>query len=269
MAKHLRNEACPKCRKVGHDRSGDNLAVYSDDSRYCWKCGYFRNGSNSIAEFLDKRNKPVPNKHRPLNLPDDCIPSYPNDVLEWLHKYQLTQSDIVKAGALYSQNGVTTKKGTFTRLLCFPFWQYTDNDMLLLGYQARVFGDGKEKCKWLSFGDVQTIVNILNNGVGHALIKTTRLVLVEDLISAIKVSRLGISAMPLFGVNIKSRIGQFRVLNPLELIIFLDPDQHKHSIEESNLLRLNGFKAHTVLSKKDPKEYTYDELKELLKVGQH
>lgn len=269
MAKHLYNEACPRCRKDGHDKSGDNLAVYSDDSRYCWRCGYFHNGSNSIAGFLDSRAKPVLNKYRTLNLPDDCIPSFPTDVLCWLDKYQLIQSDIIKAGALYSQNGRITKKGRFSRLLCFPFWQYLDNDMILLGYQARVFGEGKEKCKWLSFGDVQSIVHVLNNGVGHALIKTTRLVLVEDIISAIKVSRLGISAMPLFGVNIKSRIGQFRVLNPLELIIFLDPDQHKHSITESNLLRLNGFKTHTVLSKKDPKEYTYDELKELLKVGQH
>lgn len=269
MAKHLHNEACPKCRKDGHDKSGDNLAVYSDDSCYCWKCGYFRNGSNSIAGFLAKRNKPIPNKYRSINLPDDCQPCFPDEVLTWIGKYDLTESDLLNVGALYSHEGITKlHKGETIRLdklLCFPFWD-KDN---LLGYQARVFGVNKDKGKWYSKGDVQTIVHVLNNGVGHALIKTTRLVLVEDLISAIKISRLGISAMPLFGVNIKSRIGQFRVLSPLELIIFLDPDQHKHSIEESNLLRLNGFQVHTVLSKKDPKEYTYEELKELLKVGQH
>lgn len=36
----VRHEACPKCRSEGNDRSGNNLAVYSDLSTYCFSCGY-------------------------------------------------------------------------------------------------------------------------------------------------------------------------------------------------------------------------------------
>ncbi len=48
------------------------------------------------------------------------------------------------------------------------------------------------------------------------------------------------------------------------LDIFLDADMHQHSLKESNVMRLNGFKTHVILSKCDPKEYTYNELKEIL-----
>jgi archaellum biogenesis ATPase FlaH len=36
----VRHEACPRCRKNGRDRTGDNLAVYSDDSCHCFSCSY-------------------------------------------------------------------------------------------------------------------------------------------------------------------------------------------------------------------------------------
>lgn len=32
--------ACPRCRKNGKDFSGDNLSVYTDNSKYCFACGY-------------------------------------------------------------------------------------------------------------------------------------------------------------------------------------------------------------------------------------
>lgn len=264
------NEPCPKCRENGEDRAGDNLARYSDGSGYCWKCKYIIVATDCIGQFLSKRNSEIPSEHRiierKIHLPDDCQPTFTDEVLAWINQYELSESDLLNVGALYSHNGIEKKHKNerikLDRLLCFPFWD-KDN---LLGYQARVFGSNKDKGKWYSKGDVQTIVNILFCGrVGQAKNDASRLVLTEDVISAMKVSKVGIQAMPLFGVNIKSRIGQFRVLNPLELIIFLDPNMHKHSLIEAATLRLNGFKVHTILSDKDPKEYSYNELKELLK----
>lgn len=40
MGTAVRNEPCPQCRENGNDASGDNLIVYSDDSCYCFACGY-------------------------------------------------------------------------------------------------------------------------------------------------------------------------------------------------------------------------------------
>lgn len=40
----LRTEACPKCRSMGRDNSGDNLTVYlnsdGSESSHCWSCKY-------------------------------------------------------------------------------------------------------------------------------------------------------------------------------------------------------------------------------------
>ena len=267
------NEACPKCRENGEDRSGDNLARYTDGSGYCWKCKHVVVADNYINQFLSKRDGALSGKHRPvtrkIHLPEDCQPTFSDEVLAWINQYELSESDLLNVGTLYSHNGIEktykNQRIKLDRLLCFPFWD-KDN---LLGYQARVFGSNKDKGKWYTKGDVQTIVNILFCGkVGQGKNDASRVVLTEDVISALKVSKLGIRAMPLFGVNIKSRIAQFRVLKPLELIIFLDPDMHKHSLLEAATLRLNGFKVHTILSDKDPKEYSYKELKNVLKCSE-
>lgn len=43
-SKVLRHEACPKCRKMGRDNSGDNLAIYLDEngeeSAHCFSCKF-------------------------------------------------------------------------------------------------------------------------------------------------------------------------------------------------------------------------------------
>lgn len=40
MGRVVKREACPDCREQGKDRSGDNLAVYEDGSKYCHACDY-------------------------------------------------------------------------------------------------------------------------------------------------------------------------------------------------------------------------------------
>lgn len=40
MAEFIKKVSCPRCRKNGRDASGDNLAVYSDESCHCFSCGY-------------------------------------------------------------------------------------------------------------------------------------------------------------------------------------------------------------------------------------
>ena len=45
MAHFVRHAKCPECTKLGKDRDGNNLGVYSDGSVYCFACGYTRNAS--------------------------------------------------------------------------------------------------------------------------------------------------------------------------------------------------------------------------------
>ena len=55
MGQFIRKEACPKCRGKGADRSGDNLVVYEDNSKYCFSCGYTIPSEQWLAENGDNK----------------------------------------------------------------------------------------------------------------------------------------------------------------------------------------------------------------------
>lgn len=254
MSRYYKNVPCPKCRENGEDKTGDNLSLYKDGSGYCWKCHYYILSDNILSNYKQKHsNNNTPIIMPKITLPKDCTADYPSKCIAWINSYELDKSDVLYNGVLYSEK---------EERLIFPFW----NGETLEGWQGRYFGTDNKKAKWYSRGDVQSIIHILKNGrVGHHENDASRLVLCEDIVSAIKVSKLGISAMPLFGVNIKARIPQFRVLSYLEYIIFLDEDMHQHSLKESRTMRLNGLNVCTILSEKDPKEHSYQELECLLR----
>ena len=44
------HEACPSCRGLGNDNSGDNLARYSDGHGYCFACNYHEQGNGVITK---------------------------------------------------------------------------------------------------------------------------------------------------------------------------------------------------------------------------
>ena len=260
----IKNTACPKCREQGKDKHGDNMAVYSDGSSHCWSCGYFDLGNSVVTRFLDKGSGTVPDPYTGINLPEDSDTNYPQQALDWLYQYDLNKQDIYNNGILWSDKEC--------RLL-FPYW---DNGVLL-GWQGRFFGTDTTKKKWHSRGKLENVAHVLFNGrgfipdngiapaiserVGHAMNDATRLVITEDVVSAIKVSKCGIHTMPIFGTNIKSRWSQIRILNYQEVILWLDPDMYTKMIKESRVGVLNGIKTSCVLSKHDPKEQNYEEIR--------
>jgi hypothetical protein len=253
MSKYIKNVPCPKCRENGEDRTGDNLSMYSDGSAYCYKCHYYILSDNALSNYKAKHSNETLMLQIPkILLPKDCEPEYPDKCVNWINSYELDKSDMLHNGVLWSD-----QQGR----LVFPLW----NNGELLGWQGRYFGSDKSAPKWFSKGDMLKIVHVLFKGkVGQHNLDANQLILCEDIVSAIKVSKLGFHAMPLFGVNIKGRIPQFRVLRYLQYIIFLDEDMHQHSLKESLIMRLNGFKVHSILSSCDPKEYSYNKLKEIL-----
>lgn len=46
MGTVMTRKQCPKCASSGKDTAEDNLAVYDDDSSYCFSCGYYKKGSH-------------------------------------------------------------------------------------------------------------------------------------------------------------------------------------------------------------------------------
>ena len=43
-------EQCPKCADDGHDRSGDNMVVYSDGHKYCFRCETYVHGNSNTPK---------------------------------------------------------------------------------------------------------------------------------------------------------------------------------------------------------------------------
>lgn len=256
---HLRNTVCPKCREDGHDMAGDNLALYSDGSSYCWCCHYWTNGSNPLSKLLDRRVEHVP-KIPTVKLPIDSDVNLSSQASTWLDQYGITKSDRLKHNILYSEKGCRIREKQADNLLIFPYW----NDGELLAWQGRYFGIDKSIPKWVSRGKLEAVCHVINpfknKGVGHAGIKNDRLIIVEDVVSAIKVAKAGFYAMPIFGTNLKNRWRQIRVLSPIETILWLDGDMATKAIKEAHSARLQGLNVKALLSDLDPKCYNINDI---------
>lgn len=51
-------EPCPKCRAEGHDAKGDNLGVFDDGHKYCFKCGYQEQNGTKMQTAI-KQPEPI------------------------------------------------------------------------------------------------------------------------------------------------------------------------------------------------------------------
>jgi hypothetical protein len=241
----IKKEQCPMCKKLGKDNSKDNLAVYSDGRKWCFSCQYYE-FPNKITSFKNKIAEDDEIDYQLPYLPVDCDILYPHKAIEWIEQYQLTREDLYKHNVLWSE--------TMQRLI-FPVF----GDGHLIAWQGRYFGDLPDKPKWYGKGNLKDTYNILN--------QTNRIVLTEDIISAIKVSKCGVGAMPLYG-SFVGRERFKRLYNLInkddEVLVWLDPDKRKEGTKEAELGRLYGINCRTILSSYDPKEHSYEEIKRIL-----
>ena len=114
MAHCIKHTQCPECVKLGKDRSGNNLALYSDGSEYCFSCGYYRK-----ADGMQAIRKAAPKTDKPIQLPFDSTIELPQPVWEWLRQYSLTELD----EELTTKDPVT---GEYLEL-CFKCQEISDN----------------------------------------------------------------------------------------------------------------------------------------------
>lgn len=252
---------CPQCAKQGKDQSKDNLAVYSDGHSYCYSCGY-HSGLGLVSRFRQrsistgKLDKP----ESKLCLPEDCDVIYPERALDWVKQYELTKVDLLNHNTLWSES---------TQRLIFPVFGDTGLGSsacgVLLAYQGRYFGPAapegsRSYPKWHGQGNLKDTYNILGED-------SSKIVLCEDIISAIKMSKIT-RVMPLYGSHVG--IDRFKRLRMLiepsaEVWIYLDPDKRKESVVEARRGVLCGMKTRVIYSEADPKEESYESLQRILK----
>lgn len=239
----IKHERCPECAKHGNDRSGDNLAIYSDGHTYCFRCG-FGSRRTRIAERVERCEEAIV-------LPADVDTELPYEARKWLEQYHLSRVDFIKNHVMWSER--------YSRII-FPYFDQTG----LLAWQGRYIPCGKNKvevngkspAKWYSQGLIHEIIHPIN-------VNNREAVLVEDIISAIKVSKVK-GAIPLFGSSISGK--HFLRLKKIvdRVWIWLDPDMRPKSLKMASMGKLLGLDTHVIFSDHDPKEHSQEEIDKLL-----
>lgn len=243
MARFLQHEPCPKCG------SKDNLGRYDDGSCWCFGCGYYEHG-DSISRIksirkLDKGNL-VQNETPSISLPSDVDTYIPALARSWLGKYILTEYEIIHNKLLWSE---------YYQQLIFPYFNKYNQ---LEAWQGRSFKEGQRK--WFSQGNMKSLYHILPPEHGNDVV-----VLVEDIVSAIKVSRF-VPAMPVFCSTIG--LDRFKTLYSRfsRVKIWLDPNMRKQSLREALIGKQLGMDVQVIFSDKDPKEHKDEEILRLVAV---
>lgn len=248
MSHVLLHKACPACRENGKDRSGNNLAVYSDGHSFCFACGFHSNGSK-VTKIRNNFNQRIVLPEE-VNLPRDITEDLPQTCLNWLRSYELTSWEIQNSGAVWSP---------FRELLIFPIKRQRENQTL--GWIGRYFGK-EAKPKWIIKGKIKEEI-IFPLGI-EKLVLTNTVVFVEDLISAIKLSRYTV-AVPIFGAVIQPyHLLKAKALGAKKVLLWLDPDKQKETLQFATKYRMLGLPLFPIFTENDPKEHTAQFLQDKL-----
>lgn len=236
MATFLKHVACPNCG------SRDNRAIYNDGSEWCFGCGTPK--SAKISPYVTESRDD--NAEVDIRLPHDASHDYNDPGLSWLLKYELTIPELIKHNVYWSQ---------IKQQVLFAFYE---SEGVLGAYQARNFSPGS-KSKNYNKGDLSTILPIYHHN-DHSQSKV--LVLVEDPVSAIKISRYS-DAMPCLGSSLPtSKINALARLYGA-FLVWLDGNMYHNAQKIAMKFELLGSDATVVYTPNDPKDYSDKEIKHL------
>lgn len=232
-----KHEPCPSCG------SRDNLARYSDNHAFCFGCGYREAAkilNGKILTFAKEKN---------TSLPKDFTRAFPAKAYDWLKKYDITLKEIWENEIGWSDS---------LELLIFPV---TDDEGDVVMWQGRNFREGATR-KYLTFG-AKNHLHILEKDL-----ESNTIILCEDVISAIKLRRIE-NSLPLFGSFVSNKLMDrlsLAITGGFEnLMVWLDPDkQGKEYVSIINRGKTYFKSVKCIISEKDPKYYSTEELKDVL-----
>ena len=227
MSYFLYNKRCPKCAEQGNDKSGNNLAIYSDTHKYCFACGYYDRG-----DIVEKYKQQI----TPKTASKFFTPAltFDNKAMIYLKKYGLTDKEI-QENYFWDETG----------FLVFNAKEFQN---------ARNFKDSFPK--YISKGTIRGNEKIF-------LKETDYVIIVEDSVSAIKVGRVCSSVAihnSVIPLELLIRLSkQFS-----KLVIWLDPDKQKEMLHEANKAKIYFEQVNVIWTDKDPKEFTTKEITQIL-----
>jgi Zn ribbon nucleic-acid-binding protein len=233
----VKHEPCPSCG------SRDNLGVWSDGHSFCFGCGYRTGPEGNLGTARRRLDGEVKGESVPP-LPEDVSTYIPEVPYNWLKKC-LTDEEILKHRIGWSQGRLS---------VVFPVFDQQGN---LLMWQSRYFGPLGNFPKYLTKGYKGDILHVLGEHPSN------RVVLVEDLISAIVVSRVE-NSMPLWGSTIHLKTLRQLARYYGQIAIWLDSDKLKEAVKAQGVARLLFESVEVLHTEEDPKYQQQEQLAKIL-----
>jgi hypothetical protein len=241
------HKECPKCH------SKDNVYHYPDGHEFCFgRCGYLKRApltKDQMCALLKEkedfeRKGFITNEIDTPTYPEDAVAEIKDPGLTWLKKYGMYNEEIREHDIMWSEQ---------EQQLIFPI--YNDN-FFTIAWQARNFIPNRKK--YHTEGRMDEILHI----VGLTKHSNPDIILVEDMVSAIKVSRY-YRCMPLFGSGC-SRDKLVRLRRYTDHVRFwLDSDKLGTAMKMAKTCSQLGFRTGVIHTQADPKECSNGEIEAL------
>jgi len=245
---------CPKCASDGRDNHRDNLAVYPDGHVYCFACKYYRSGPKEPLQVmaqrvLDSNEATVvrEGENKKVILPEDCTHTLPSEAAEWLVDCGLTPEQIIAHEIQWSQH--------WYRII-FPI---RINGELVAWIGRAVHGNHLPK--WFKSGLFKGVLYRLGDGNPNA--DSNVLVIVEDIVSAIRVSKY-YHTTPLFGVTLTPGLPRAIAYQYDAVVFWLDDGATRAALDGCSEMIGHGVQAFCVWTPIDPKDYSDEAIKNKL-----
>lgn len=239
MSQFLRHEACEVCG------SSDAKAIYDDGGTYCFSCKSHK--GSKISGFVRESMETV--KPDVIQLPYDLSNEYSPEAIAWVASYGLRVDELISHGVKFSKH--------YNQLL-YIFPKIDQSGVGII--QARNFNPGARK--YFNQGEIRNVLPIFK----YSTKDKQALVIVEDCISAMKVSRV-FDAMPLLGSSLMlSKVPQIKRAGYLRVVVWLDHDKYKESVGIATKFQMLGINTHCICTDMDPKCYSMEQIKEKLNV---
>jgi len=224
----IRHGPCSACG------SSDARAHYADGSEFCFSChavAYPTNAPWAVREIAEKVVE--------LKEPYDANYEYSKEALEWCGQYDITAKELRKHNIKWSRS--------LEQLLqVYP----NHFDPTKVGcIQARNFRKNASQ-RYLNIGDVSKVLPIY-----YSTSKYDYIVLVEDAMSAIKVSRQ-FDAMPLLGSSLSyEKIMILKHSGHGKIFVWLDHDKYNNALTIAERFKNIGVPTEVICTDLDPKMY--------------
>lgn len=232
-AKFERHTACENCG------SSDAKAIYSNGGTHCFSCKKTTRGT--MSGFVVEREQTPFEKQ--VQVPDDICNEFPQEVITWIDQYGLTIQDLI-------HNRVKWSPSRKQLLYIFQHMDKTGIGCI----QGRNFAPNRPK--YFNVGDTHNVLPIYQ----FSTTPSKHLVLVEDVISAIRISKCGyVDAMPLLGCSIQLRRLALLLKRGYTTVgIWLDHDKYREALLLSKQIQYSGPDSFVICTDLDPKCYTDD-----------